>query len=146
MKPQYRVVGGGISPSNDVAVPQADNLHTILCSSPLRQAIVTEGRTQAAVPSHLGRMPGQSDRPTQQEPRSRGCPRAQKQFLPFAQLPSWQPAAAKKQLKRLILKTLQCPKSLFTPVNTSKTLGRADGAFCAAPALFLPSLRTGGAA
>lgn len=146
MKPQHLVAVRGNSQMRDVGKPHAANLHNSLCHSHMRQAIVLQGRTQAADTLHLGRVPGQSVKPTQHKTRSRGCPRAQKPFLPFALLPSWQLAAANPSLKPSISKIRPFRPSRPTPANTSKTSGRAQGAFCAMPALFPCSATTGGAA
>jgi len=137
MQPQDMVFGTQVSPTHDVAKPQDFNLNILQCLSPMRQGIVSKGRTQAVDTSHLGRLPGQSGRSTQQEPRSRGCPRAQRPFLPFARLPSWQLAAAAKRPKLSTSKTPQFRKSRLTLANTSKNGGRAGGASRVIPALFL---------
>lgn len=129
----------------DVGKPQAATLNKRLCLSPLRQAIVSAGRTQATDTLHWGRGTEHSVRPAPQKTRSRGCPRALKQFLRFAPLRSLQ-LAQKKSLKLCMLKKLS-RKSLFTPANTSNLWGRAHGAFCAMPALFLLApVQIGGAA
>ena len=147
MKPQYVGGAGRKMPMRDVAKSHTDNLRNMQCLSLSRQAIVSEGRTQATYTSHLGRAPGQSDKPIPQETRSRGCPRAQRQFSPFALLPFWQRAAAQKKPKPSILKTQLFRPSRLTPANTNKTSGRACGASCAMPALFLSRTKAlGGAA
>lgn len=155
MKAQYMVVVGKNLPLRDVGKPQSAVLLKDLCLSLCGKAIVSEGRTQAADTLHWGRLAEQSVRPTPQKTRRRGCPRAQKQLSPFAQLPLWLHAAARKRLKQFTLKKL-FPKSQSTPANTSNIWGRAVGAFGAMPALFLSrtilapvrtvSITTGGAA
>lgn len=138
MEALYIVDIGENTPLRDVGKPQAADLCKDLCLSQLGQAIVSKGRTQAADTLHWGRLAEQSVRPTPQKTRSRGCPRAQKQLSPFAQLPLSQLAPQKSQkpstLKRLFR------KSRFILANTSNIWGRASGAFGAMPALFL--LRT----
>lgn len=130
----------------DVGKPHAANLKNLLCLSFGRQAIVSLGRTQAADTLHWGRIAEQSARPTPQKTRRRGCPRAPKQFLHSALLPSWQLAAGQKSRKPFTLKSL-FRKSQSTPANTSNLWGRARGAFGAMPALFLSApIRAGGAA
>lgn len=137
MEPLNMVAAGENLPLRDVGKPQHAILCKDLCLSDLGQAIVSEGRTQAADTLHWGRFAEQSVRPTPQKTRRRGCPRAQKQFLPFALLPSWQLAGQSRlKPKQFTLKTL-FRKSLSTPANTSNLWGRAGGAFGAMPALFL---------
>jgi hypothetical protein len=136
MKPQDLAMVGQSAPMPDVDKQHMPGMINTQCLSNARHAIVMAGRTQAADTLHLGRVPGQSDTPTQQETRSRGCPRAQKPFLPFARLPSWQPAAQKKP-KQSISKIRLFRQSRLTPANTSKIWGRAQGAYRAMPALFL---------
>lgn len=133
--PYIGIIGQNM-PLRDVGKPQAAILFKHWCLSVLGHAIVSKGRTQAADTLHWGRLSEQSVRPAPQKTRSRGCPRAPKQFLPFAQLPSWQLAAAQKKQKQCMLKKL-FRKSRSTPVNTSNIWGRAGGAFGAMPALFL---------
>lgn len=147
MKPQYVGGDGRNMPMRDVAKPHTDNLRNMQCLSFARQAIVAEGRTQAADTSHLGCDAGQSAPHSPQKTRSRGCPRAPKPFLHFALLPSWQLAVAQRKPKPCILKTQQFRPSRLTPANTSKTFGRVAGAICAVPALFLSGTHgIGGAA
>lgn len=136
MKPLYMVATGKNSPLRDVGKPQGVFLCKDLCLSYRGQAIVSEGRTQAADTLHWGRFAEQSAESTPQKTRSRGCPRAQKQLSPFALLPLWQLAAAQSRLKLFTLKKL-FRKSQSTPANTSNIWGRAGGALGAMPALFL---------
>lgn len=136
MTTQHIVVGGEKSPGRDVGKQHAANLRNLLCLSPAQQVIVSKGRTQAADTSHLGHASGQSGASTQQETRSRGCPRARKSFFPSARLRSSQLAAVRSKKKLSMLKS-PSRKSRSTQANTSKTSGRAQGAFGAVPALFL---------
>jgi hypothetical protein len=137
MRTPYMGIVGGNMPVVDVTAPQGRNLHNMLCLLVSGRGIVSLGRTQAADISHLGRLAGQSGKPIPQETRRRGCPRARKQFLPFALLPFWQLAAAPSRPKLSISKTQLFRLSQFTPANTSKTAGRVLGALRALPALFL---------
>jgi hypothetical protein len=134
MNTLYMGALGNLMPKRDVAMPQGENLNNSVCLSVARKDIVSSGRTQAADTLHWARNAAQSVLPSPQKTRSRGCRRAQKQFWRFAQLLSWQLAAAQKSLKLFTLKK-QFPKSQYTLVNTSNILGRAFGAFGAVPAL-----------
>lgn len=144
MSTQYMGVMGVNMLSRDVGKPHAANLNKDLCLSLLGQAIVPKGRTQAADTSHWGRVAEQPVPPSPRKTRSRGCPRAQKQFWHSAHLPSWQPAR-QKSLRQFTLKKL-FRKSRFILASTSNIWGRAQGAFCAMPALLLsarPAASTG---
>lgn len=139
MSEQNVVYDGGNLPPRDVGKQHAANLHNLLCLSQSQQVIVSKGRTQAADTSHLGHATGQSGASTQQETRSRGCPRARNSFFPSARLHSSQLAAVRSKKKLSMLKS-PSRKSRSTQANTSKTSGRAHGAFGAMPALFLCSV------
>jgi len=129
---------GDYLPFRDVGKPQAAVLLKDQCLLDFGQAIVSKGRTQAADTLHWGRIAEQSVRPAPQKTRSRGCPRAQKQLSPFAQLPLWLHALP-KSLKRFTLKK-PFRKSQSTPASTSNLWGRTLGAICAVSALFLSGL------
>ena len=138
MNTLYLGAMGDYLPFRDVGKPQAAVLLKDQCLLDSGQAIVSEGRTQAVDTLHWGRIAEQSVRPAPQKTRSRGCPRAQKQLSHFARLPLWLHALRKSQ-KLFMLKNL-FRKSLSIPANTSNIGGRAFGAFCAVPALFLSGL------
>ncbi len=149
MNTQYLGAMGGYLPFRDVGKPQGAVLLKDQCLLDFGQAIVSEGRTQAADTLHWGRIAEQSVRPAPQKTRSRGCLRAQKQLSHFAQLPLWLHAPRKSQ-KQFTLSSL-FRKSQSTPASTSNIRGRALGAFGAVPALFLsaailPAPLTGGRA
>ena len=132
----------------DVAKSQPHNLDKLMCYSTPEQAIVSKGRTQAAVTSQRGQGPETTGLPKPRDYRSRGWHRALKQSWHFAQLRSSQPAHHKCRKKLSTLKTRQdlFPLNLFTQASTSKTSGRACVVSHAVPALFLRANLIGGAA
>jgi len=134
MRPLDVAGSAGWGAAADVAVPQAAVLGDFSCQSGVLWAIVHAGRTQAAFASRWG----SAQCTALQKYRSRGCRAPRSPFWPFAWLPSWLAAPRKK--KSFTWTSRRLRPSRFTPVNTSKTEGRACGAM-PRPALFLSGFR-----
>lgn len=134
MTTQNVAPAGWFSPGHDVVRSQPGFLDNLQCLSIRRQGIVSRDRTQAVLTSGRGRNTELSVLPTLQETRSRGCQRAPRQFLPFAQLPSWPHVHQSK--KKLSTWKSQSRLSQSTRANTSNSWGQAVAAVAVGSAPF----------
>ena len=133
----------------DVAKSQPFNLGKLMYFSTPIRAIVSEGRTQAAVTSPWGRLPETTGLPISRTYRSLKWYREPSWFWHLARLLSLQPASprpSKKKLSILMNRHQPFRLSRFTPVNTSKLSGRATGASRVLPARSCGIALIGGAA
>ena len=132
MLPLHLVSAFGCGGRFDAIAPQARLMVKKSCQSRYLSPIVKVGRTQAACTSNRG----SASCETLQKNRSRGC-RAPRSFCRFALLPSWPLAPAQKK-KLFTLMSRPSRSSRPSTTNTNKSKGRAAGAPCVRPALFLP--------
>ena len=133
MKPQDMGPSCGQTGAIEVSESQANNLDQAACLSVKFSAMLTQGRTQAALTSKWGKV-GSLPISAPQENWSRGCRIACVSFWPWPWLVS-SPLARKKLNKKLSMSTsLRFPSSRPTPANTSKNTEQGRGAYAFGPA------------
>jgi hypothetical protein len=134
MRIQNLVQTVGLQGQSDVAAPQPQAFGKFACQFRDLSANVNADRSQAVCTSKNG-----AAQSTPHQKRNRGCRALRLPFLHFAWLLSSRLAPRKLKTWFTSINRLS-PQSQPSPANTSKTLGRAQGALSPQPALFLPAI------